>query len=415
MRFTCLDLLSQTSSTVIRDSKMRISLLYLLGFILENLIESQVSFFQEKQYHLFDPHVGENACQSRALQLLLYADKPEKKEVEAENYLNYLRAFNLHLQEKITFFCQNTSANHEISLIEFLKSNGLLFLLDLDQKYIFICYVLTKYKNMVNNQQSLIDSKRISSDAKISLKLCKKIVHYYQVALTDFCCDSMIRFSKELGYNFQYVNFLKKMLRKDDDKRSQLPGYFLTEVIISKLKDEKIPILIVIQNIHQTEPPRLLYFHFDTALKSYRFLTCLSERDKDRPCFVIDAETEQSLVTDSDLGMMVNKLEQRRLSRVILSYMAAHPQYSGKNLFALRENPFQRSDLITHPILSKHFKTDRKSGITMGCYLYNKSFFFIKHIFCDTYRHQSDLVSSKNNIYAFRGNLTCWESLPDVL
>ncbi|MDP1573803.1 MAG: hypothetical protein Q8L78_02550 [Coxiellaceae bacterium] len=415
MRFTCLDLLPQTSSTTIRDSKMRMSLLNLLSFILENLIEAQQLFFQKNAYYLFDPHVGENGCQSRALHLLLSAHKPKKNDTELKSKLSNLKNYVSHFQERILFFQTGLVLNHETSLIEFLKKNGLLFLLEVDQKYIFICYFLTKYKNIVSDQQSIIDIRRIASDGKISQKLAKKLVHYYQSALTDFCCDNIIQFSKELGYTFQYVNFLKKVLRKDDDKRSQLPSYFLTEVIISKLKDEKIPILIVIQNTHQTEPPRLLYFYFDTTLKSYRFLKSITEYHRDQPCFVIEAETELSLITENDLLKMIEKIEQRRLSRVILSYMAAHPQYSGKNLFAWRENPFLRADLIGHPILSKRFKTDRKLGISTGCYLYNKSFFFIRHIFCDTYRHQSERIFADNSIYAFRGNLTCWENWPDVL
>ena len=415
MRFTCLDLLPQTANTVIRDSKMRASLLNLLSFILDNLIEAQRLFFQNKAYHLFDPHVGENGCQSRALQLLLSANKPNKSSIEIQSHLSGLQHYEMRLKEAISFFQTESMVNHEATLIDFLKKNELLFLLELDQKYIFICYFLTKYKNIVSNQLSIIDSGRIAQDSKISLKSAKKLVHYYQILLTDFCCESIARYAKELGYTFQYVNFFKKMLRKDDDRRSQLPSYFLTEVIISKLKDEKIPILISIQNTHQTEPPRLLYFHFDTTLKSYRFLKHISEADKDKPCFVIDAETEQPLVSDDHILKFIQAIEQRRLSRIILGYMAAHPQYSGKNLTAWRENPFQRADMIAHPILSKRFKTDRKIGIATGCYLYNKSFFFIRHIFCDTYRHQLALIADGGSIYAFRGNLTCWENLPNVL
>src|SRR3990167_65610 len=270
-QFTCLDLLPQSWSTVLRDSKMIISTLRLLDFILEKLIESQIAFYQDKKYHLFDPHVGENCCQIRAAQLLLYATQPLKSPVETQYYIDYLRNQKIHVNRVIQHFSQHHEANHSLTLIEFLKKHELIFLINIPNKYIFICYFLTHFKHSKFSDHDSIDCEKISSEARISTKLSKKIMRYYQIALAEFSCDTIITWASELGFTFQYTDMLKKMVRQDDNERNVLPCYFLTDVIIAKLKKERLPILIVLEDTHRTRIPKLLYFNFNEAANAYRF------------------------------------------------------------------------------------------------------------------------------------------------
>src|SRR3990167_5434407 len=125
-QFTCLDLLPQSWSTVLRDSKMIISTLRLLDFILEKLIESQIAFYQTKKYHLFDPHVGENCCQIRAAQLLFYATHPLKSHIEMQHQIDYLRDRKIWVNNAIRYFSEHREANHSLTLIEFLKKHELI-------------------------------------------------------------------------------------------------------------------------------------------------------------------------------------------------------------------------------------------------------------------------------------------------
>ena len=417
MQFTCLDLLPQSWSTVLRDSKMIVSILNVLNFILEELIQSQTAFYQTKQYHLFDPHVGENCCQTRAAQLLVYANHPSKSYVEVQYQIDYLQNRKIQLHNAIQYFLAHHENNHSLTLIEFLKKHELIFLVSSTDKFIFMCYFLTKFKESKFSNHDTIRYEKIASDAGVSIKLAKKMTRYYQISLAENSCDRIIDWADELGFTFHYVDMLKKMVRRDDDERNVLPCYFLTDVIIAKLKMERIPILIAFEDTHHTRTPKLLYFYFNEAANAYRFTDEIAESVMKNPCFVIRAETEQSLTDHHAIRKIANRIEENSLSKIILNYMAAHPQYSGKNLAEWKENPFQFLSISPrhYQLFLKRIITAKQAGIKSGCYIGNRSFFFIRHIFIDSYQHQLNEIYTTPGSYSFRENLTCWEALEYVL
>lgn len=416
-QFTCLDLLPQSWNTVLRDSKMVISILRLLDFILDELIQSQIAFYQTKKYHLFDPHVGENCCQIRAAQLLFYATHPLKSQIEMQHQINYLHDRKTWVNNAILYFSEHREANHSLTLIEFLKKHELIFLVNVQDKIVFICYFLTKFKRNKFFNRDSIHYEKIANEAEISVKLAKKMARYYQIALAEYSCDQIIAWADELGFTFHYVDMLKKMIRRDDDERNVLPCYFLTDVIIAKLKREKMPILIVLEDSHHTCMPKPLYFYFNETVNAYRFTNEVSESIMKTPCFVIRAETEQALTDHHAVCTIANLIEEKSLSNIILNYMAAHPQYSGKNLDAWKENPFHLLSIshAYHQLFLKRIMTAKQAGIKMGCYIGNRSFFFIQHIFIDSYQHQLNEICVTPVSYSFRENLTCWETLQHVL
>lgn len=417
MQFTCLDLLPQSCSTVLRDSKMIISILNLLDFILEELIQSQITFYQEKKYHLFDPHVGENCCQIRAAQLLLYATYPLQSLMEIQNHINSLQNKKLRVNNIIQYFMEHHEPNHSLTLIEFLKKHELIFLVSIPDKIVFFCYFLTKFKERKYLNHDTMDYAKIANKAKISIKLAKKIARYYQIALAEYSCDQIIAWADELGFTFQYVDMLKTMIRRDDDDRTVLPCYFLTEVIIAKLKSERLPILVVLEDTHHTGVPKLLYFYFNETANAYRFSDDITESTELSACFVIRAETEHALTDLHAVRNIANLIEERSLSKIILNYMAAHPQYSGKNLAAWKEDPFQSLTIspVYYPVFQRRIMAAKQAGIKTGCYIGNRAFFFIQHIFLDSLQHQLSEIRNASPSHFFRENLTCWEALEYVL
>lgn len=417
MQFTCLDLLPQSCRTVLRDSKMILSILRLLDFILEELIQSQIAFYQDKTYHLFDPHVGENCCQIRAAQLLLYAAHPSRSAQESKDQIDYLHHRKVQVNNIIQYFSEYHEINHSLTLVEFLKKHGLIFLVNIPDKVVFICYFLTKFKKSNVSNHDTIHYEKIANAAEISIKLAKKMTRYYQNALAEYSCDQIIAWADELGFTFQYIDMLKKMVRRDDDDRTVLPCYFLTDVIIAKLKRERLPILVVLEDTHHTRTPKLLYFYFNETANAYRFSDEISPSIIKNPCFVIRAETEQALADHHAVRSMANLIEERSLSKIILNYMAAHPQYSGKNLAAWKENPFQFLSISPayYQLFLRRIMAAKQAGKNTGCYIGNRSFFFIQHIFLDTYQHQLNEITTAPPSHFFRENLTCWEALEYVL
>ncbi len=65
---------------LLRNRKEKLHFLRTLTTLYGIFCEALEEFYTHKNYHLFDPHVGDNLCQVRACQLGVLARKTELKE-----------------------------------------------------------------------------------------------------------------------------------------------------------------------------------------------------------------------------------------------------------------------------------------------------------------------------------------------
>ena len=159
-----LDLLPPRYHTVLRDTKIIIMLLQRLDVVLGGVIESQIAYFKDKKYHLFNPHAMEPCCEIRAVNLLLHETHPQKTPIEFHHQINYLRRMQSTIHTKISYFSTHPY-NDVLSLGEFLKQHELILLMSVIDKYIFITYFLAQQKRhnlhaceLTNHYQGIIST-----------------------------------------------------------------------------------------------------------------------------------------------------------------------------------------------------------------------------------------------------------------
>ncbi len=71
-----INLLWCDQKNILRDRKEKVNFFRTLSVVYNVFCEALEEFYFNENYHLFDPHVGDNLCQVRACQLTLLAKKP---------------------------------------------------------------------------------------------------------------------------------------------------------------------------------------------------------------------------------------------------------------------------------------------------------------------------------------------------
>lgn len=417
-QYSCLDLLPQSFETLLRDKKVIRSILLTLLLVIDVLIESQEAFYLDYTYTLFDPHVGENSCQIRAGILTYFA---QTQLISRETVQKKMRLWS---EKKViaSHLLANLDAKAPsvlpINILELLKQHKLLFVVNEVDKFLFECLFLTIFKKEVRaSNRTVIDHFSLQERSSLSIKAVKKLTRYYQMDLSQYCCETIVRWAQTLGFHYKHVNMLRQLIRIDDDGRSVLPCFFSMEIILEHLKRHQTPILLVLHNTHRTSSPLCMRFDYDIRQTAYQFRSYFHDAIEAQDCcFVVHAETEMSFASEQERESLVALIEKNSLSKIFLSYMAVHPQYSGQKLAPFSCNPLKTiaPDGLTYHRLWFRYQRAKNSGVQMGCHQGNKSFIFIEHIFSDTFAHQSHIHCLPNQQYAFVGNLTCWEVVPYV-
>lgn len=182
MQLTCLDLLPYSSNIILRDSTKIISILKKLDLILEGVIKSQVAFFQYKVYDTFDPHPEDTCCEIRAVNLMLRATHHSKSPFELNYQLEHYDRIQKKVREKLHFFSHHKKLETKPTLIDFLKEQEFIFLINLTDQYLFVSYFLTEKNRLWCDSVS-----------------AKKLTRHYQKILPQLSHVTIIRISSDIA------------------------------------------------------------------------------------------------------------------------------------------------------------------------------------------------------------------------
>lgn len=416
--FTCLDILPQSFETVLREKNQVSVIMNTLLLAIDFLIKSQKAFFIDRDYHFFDPHVGENSCQIRAALLAIIAKTYQQNSSQIQEKVKAWESKKTLIKEKLEAVQRGEVILKGASIVNQLSDWNLLFIITEFDKFLFHCFFLTVFKKHLGANHTAINYAALASFTNLSTKAAKKLARYYQIDLSRYCCDSIVLWTQEIGFPYKHVNSLRQLQQIDDDGRCVLPCFFAMEILIEKMKRLEIPILLVLNNSHRTCAPLLLRFDYDVGIGRYRFHAFLANsNNSSEACFVVHAETGMSFSAQDDRDLLIRHIEKKSLTKILLAYMAIHPQYGGKRLSQLAQNPLLaiHVDPLTYQRLKIRYFRARKLGFQIGCHHANKAFIFVEHIFCDTFAQQEYLQLNQSKQHAFVGNLMCWEAVPNVI
>ncbi|MBA2657371.1 MAG: hypothetical protein H0U70_10405 [Tatlockia sp.] len=383
MEYSYLELLVQSDSSMVRDNKMRGYVIDFTAFILQTLLEVISLFYIDKKFELFDPHVGDTACQIRACFMVIFANNSD----EISIYLKRLKEIK-KVHTTLTEFKEKSKRNlspeknNNYTIRELVDSIGIHFFITEEEKILFQSYFLTLYKKKVSEEAILIDFDKISHHLTLSRKLSKKLTRHYQLSLASYSCNKIAEWGS-LVLNPMDLETLKLVRRLDDDEREVLPCYLFTKVIYNFALRQNISIFIMV-----TIECKVIPLYFKAKENEFIFSKILPD-DLQKPCILISGHSQGSS------GNYLQRFIATGLKDILLSAMAAHPQYTGQKLSPYNQNIFQGIGIDnSQSALEEERHYMQFLASILGCSYENQSLFVVNHIFCGTIQPQNVLFDS---------------------
>ncbi len=199
----------------------------------EILLEAIEQFYVRKNYHLFDPHVGDNFCQARACQILLLS----KQDAFSYEQINSIKAFISHLDNLVEIWRGNLKTSRYVAGLDgsiktrdFLSKENLKLELSSSLKFIFYSYFLTKFRRF-SKEGSYIDYLALQRFFHRSNSFCKNIVKKYQRVLAHESCEFVMGIFEKNPFLIEKLSGIPRKRKIDSNGREVLPTLFGSEVI----------------------------------------------------------------------------------------------------------------------------------------------------------------------------------------
>ncbi len=402
MKTSILDFFPKDPNSLLKNLQMKEETLSFLIRLLKIGVDA-LKNFDQKNFYLFDPHVGDTACQIRALKILFVVNKLKSMEIHEE--IKILKECQLkvesilkdfyHLKEsKNINICKNLASTETIS--QFLREKNLLINISRETHFLIISYFLTYYKEDRFDTSNTIQFNKISSELNVTRKYSKKLIHAYQVRLSNESISFIIDLLKKTPTYQAWNPVICSLQHKDDDGRSVIPCFLTIKVLLESIIKEKICVLVITE-VEDTQKNPVDIFSMVFLPENGKFVFQETANfDFFMPCIVVQGLLQENEHRKSKT-QYIQAFLKLGLENIILANMASHPQLSGKRLEGESFNPYKK-------LLTKHEKLTvlreleeellymKELSYSHGCCEKNKTLFMIKHIFCDTYGHQIDLL-----------------------
>ncbi len=406
---TILALLPYSNEAELLHKKQKLDNLYFLNAIIALAINALESFLQG-QLSAFDAQVGENLCQIRAYKILHLSYKwlhTESALNQFKEELEKIKAYKAHLNELITqwenavkysvAYTKHLDAAEKISL--FLNRHQLLISLHSEIVFIILSWFLTHFNVRDDHIPIAINLEYIAQEFKISKYRAKRLTHKYQQLICKLGCDFIINISQALPEAWRLGELLPQVCKIADENRAVLPCYISSEVIFHHNILQKIPMILITKRYDsQQNLIDIIYFLVEgNELQQYRLV---QQIDLIMPyCLVVKGLVLNATET---IKSYIQRIMQISPLQIILANTASHPQYSGKRLHDLREDPYR--DLDTNELTEMHkarFNEMKKVALAQGCSKENQTTFFLKHIYASQLKSELEYLESKYVNMAF--------------
>ena len=410
-----LSLLPYSENAQLINKHQKLMDLYFLKSIVDFSVDA-LELFIKGNLVSFDAQVGENLCQIRAYKILTLAKKwlhsntlrnKFTQEIKLlQNYKTQLESIIFDWENDIKHskaYDKNLDGKENIH--DFFVRHQLLIPLSDDFIFIIVCYFLTHFNIRDKKIPVAINLNYISRELHISKYRSKRLTHKYQQLICTLGCDFIIKIAQDLQEKHSFMSILPDLYQISDEDRAVLPCYTVSEIIFYHSIKERLPILFIAHQLTdsgvQQNHRNVIYFLLMSKKDESELSLIPCKESSSQHCMVVSGEVhyKQEAANESPKEYVTRTLGENLL-KLILANTASHPQYSGKRLEDLKENPFK---LILSEYNSEEKKRHENNLIAMqhfalnsGCSRVNPSLFFLRHIYASTV---SDEIKQLENNY----------------
>lgn len=387
-QYDLIDLFHQDHNMIVHDTTTKIRLINQLAFLCKHARDT-LNDFARGRLHAFDPLAGDAGCQLRAyIAIQLY----KQKEILFDfDYLDcFWHSLELHCTEIASWLANAASPKTRMSLTTFLTHHGLKRSISLPMFYLLLARLLTIYNPI--NEHGLAPSlglEQIASALCESKKYVERLCRYYQQQLSRLTCFYITQLAAYLK-DSRLLNTVTLLIRTDESNRDIFPCYLGMHIILAHALRDKVDILLDITMLNDTSCQQKFQILFTPQKNLFALRTDIRSYTPATPAIVISLSTSSTFSTTPDQkrarNNFLSQLSTMDIRRIILAFMARHPQYVGKKLAPYRYDPWLGLQK-TPSTLHKQFLKHRDESNHLNCNMGNPNFFFARHCFATTLQY----------------------------
>jgi len=346
--------------------------------------EQAIASIRQKELKHFDPLVGENACQIRAVKLALIFSK---KTYDCDKLLGKVLAAKT-LSEKF----QNTLPellSQNTSLQDLLTNENFSVSLTYGEFFLIKSYLLTKVKvsEPFRNEKPLVknertDTKKIKEISSVGSMFADNLVRNLREYMSTLSVHFVQNISKKFSCSMKMVSdqFLIAY------KRLQcLPCFWTTRLLMRQALSSSIPLVMIVQqkasDLYYKAVQNVVLF-FRATPEGYQPIDP-SSLPPDAPALILVGTTCRKLCDLPEKKRWIEELLEYSPVDLLLAYAAVHRQY-----------PDTSQEHILEKISDDSYAYYKTKAEEWGCSMENPSRFFLAHAFCDTVRNFKPFASN---------------------
>jgi hypothetical protein len=364
------------------------------------------------KYKDFDPLVGENACQIRAVKLALFLSSYP---------LNCTLLFERVsvVQQRIEVLLSDPSSliKRHISLKELIHSENLDVIISGHEIFFIKSYLLSKVKtlNPLRPGSSLVknevtDTKKIKQISTVGSMFADHLVKALREKLSESSVAFVQTIAEELSQNDLKKSFSKGMSKHSEVKEGLgestshfpnclslahldsnlkmvsdefivrhrglycLPYYWATRVVMLQALRCRIPIFLIAEQKAKDREGQIMHqitLYFEPTEQGYQ-LMAHPDLSSGAPALFLVGVSYRNFEECLKRDAWILELVETGPIDLVLAYAAAHRQY-----------PDLSKEAILLPIKDPNYEYHQLKAFEWGCSLENPSRFFLAHAFCD--------------------------------
>lgn len=324
----------------------------------------------------FDPLVGENACQIRAVRLALIV---KNDLINVDQLSQAVKKVKNNVVNLLNNPAMVLSSG--ISLEEALKSKELKVSVNESEIFVIMSYMLTKVKVLLPpssdrplTKNEHTDTKKIKEISEVGSMFAGNFVK----SLREQMSATSVRFVQELAKDMFLSEPISQLLSDrylvEHRKLHCLPCFATARVLMHQALRNHIPIVMFAEQRAKDQNYKVIekaVLFFQPTSEGYVEVE-YSSMNPLSPSLYFLGNTAGELKNLKDKKSWCRELSTRGPMDLILAYAAAHRQY-----------PNASKDALLSDIQDAEYAYYKAKADEWGCSLENPSCFFLSHAFCD--------------------------------
>lgn len=339
---------------------------------LEEVIKAARSDDLEK----FDPLVGENACQIRALKNCIIFSKSTVIREDLSHNIALAKIAIKNILKSIT-----SSDSKDIqSLEDILNKPVLRITLNYRELYLMLCYLLTVVKiikkpkkdfQFIKNE--VTDYKKLKLIRPVGTMFAEKLIKKLRETLSNLS----VQFIQEIAFLYAPESVVDEVTGRLLVKHRYLhclPCYWVTKLLMIHAEKTNVPLTIITRQLGMDRDYQMLredIFHFSSDKFGYQ-QTPITHLNPVAPSLVFLVNACRPSYSFPDSQTWRDQLGGYSPTDLVLAYAAAHRQYPNPSL----------DDLVDED-KNKEYAFYKQKAEDWGCSIEKPFTFFLSHAYCE--------------------------------